>query len=55
MNTGKTVFAQVMSFLPDYEFNKCVDKYKDNHRVRSFTCKEHFCVMCFAQYKFKFI
>jgi hypothetical protein len=53
MNIGKTVFAQIMSFLPDYEFNKCVDKYKGNHRVRSFTCKEHFYVMGFAQLTYR--
>lgn len=53
MNTGKTVFAQIMSFLPDYQFNKCVDKYKGNHRVRSFTCKEHFYVMGFAQLTYR--
>ncbi len=53
MNTGKTIFAQIMSFLPDYEFNKCVDKYKGNHRVRSFTCKEHFYVMGFAQLTYR--
>jgi len=29
MNTGKTVFAQLMSFLPTYEFNKCVEKYNE--------------------------
>lgn len=49
MNIGKTVFAQLMSFLPTYEFNKCVEKYKGNHRVRNFTCKKHFYVMGFAQ------
>ena len=32
MNTGKTVLAQLMSFFPDYEFIKCVDKYKGNSR-----------------------
>ena len=53
MNIGKTVFAQIMSFLPDYEFNKCVDKYKGNHRVRSFTCKEHLYVMGFAQLTYR--
>ena len=53
MNTGKTVFAQIMSFLPDYQFNKCVDKYKGNHRVRSFSCKEHFYVMGFAQLTYR--
>ncbi len=53
MNTGKTVFAQIMSFLPDYQFNKCVDKHKGNHRVRNFTCKEHFYVMGFAQLTYR--
>ena len=53
MNTGKTIFAQLMSFLPDYEFNKCVKKYKGNHRVRNFTCKEHLYVMGFAQLTYR--
>ena len=53
MNTGKTVFAQLMSLLPDYEFNKCVKKYKGNHRVRNFTCKEHLYVMGFAQLTYR--
>lgn len=53
MNQGKTVFAQLMSFLPVYEFNKCVDRYKGNYRVRSFTCCEHFYVMSFAQLTYR--
>lgn len=49
MNSGKTVFAQLMSVIPEYEFDKCVSKYNGNHRVRNFTCRDHFYVMCFAQ------
>ena len=49
MHTGKTVFAQLMMFMPDNEFQKCVDHYKGDYRVRSFTCREHFLVMSFAQ------
>jgi hypothetical protein len=49
MNQGNTVFAQLMAFLPSYEFDKCVDRYQGNHRVRTFSCREHFYVMCFAQ------
>lgn len=49
MNQGKTVFAQLISMLPEYEFDKCVDKYKGNYRVRNFSCRDHFYVMCFAQ------
>jgi len=53
MNVGKTVFAQLMSFLPDYEFNKCVDKYKGNYKVRTFSCRSHFYVMSFAQLTYR--
>jgi len=49
MNIGKTVFAQLMSMMPEYEFDKCVSRYNGNHRVRNFTCRDHFYVMCFAQ------
>src|ERR1035437_3364422 len=53
MNQGKTVFAQLMSFLPEYEFNKCVARYKGDYKVKTFTCREHFYVMSFAQLTFR--
>ncbi len=53
MNQGKTVFAQLMSFLSDYEFNKCVNRYKGNYRVKYFTCREQFYVMSFAQLTYR--
>lgn len=49
MHLGKTVFAQLMMFMPDHEFQKCVDHYNGDYRVRSFSCREHFLVMSFAQ------
>jgi hypothetical protein len=49
MNHGKTVFAQLMSMMPEYEFDKCVARYSGNYRVRNFSCRDHFYVMCFAQ------
>lgn len=49
MYTGKTVFSQLISYLPKYEFNKCVDRYKGNHRVKRFSCWDHFLSMAFAQ------
>ncbi|MHB8483921.1 MAG: DUF4372 domain-containing protein [Nitrospiria bacterium] len=27
MNAGRTVFAQLMDFLPTYEFSQCVECY----------------------------
>ena len=49
MYSGTTVFAQVMKFMPEYEFHKCVDHYKGDYRKRKLPCREHFLVMSFAQ------
>jgi hypothetical protein len=49
MNIGRTILAQLLDFMPRYEFNKFVDKYNGNYRVKSFTCWEQFIVMSFAQ------
>ena len=35
MNTEKAVFAQLLSFIPRYEFDKCVARYNGNYRVKS--------------------
>jgi len=53
MNTGIAVLAQVMEFVFRYEFNKCVDKYNGNHKVKTFTCWELFIVMSFAQLTYR--
>ena len=37
MNLGRTVFAQLISFLPDREFRRCVSRYDGDHRWRSFS------------------
>jgi hypothetical protein len=38
MNTGKTIFAQIMDFLPLHEFRKCVHRYRGNYKVQKFSC-----------------
>ena len=35
MNTGKTLFAQLMDFLPWTTFTRIVDRYGGDHRVRT--------------------
>jgi hypothetical protein len=49
MNSGRIVFAQLMDFLPRYEFQRCVQRYSGNHRVRTFTCYDQLLSMAFAQ------
>jgi len=53
MNTGKTVFAQLISFLSQYEFNKCVERYQGNYKVKSFSCWDQFLSMAFAQLTYR--
>ena len=49
MNEGRTVFAQLLDCLPKYEFDKCVQRYRGNFRVRKLPSYEQFVVMAFAQ------
>lgn len=49
MNVGKTLFAQVMEFIPWTSFSRIVDRYRGNAGVRTLSAAEHFRVMAFAQ------
>ena len=49
MNVGKTLFAQIMEFVPWTSFGRIVDRYYGNAGVRRLTCAEQFRVMAFAQ------
>ena len=49
MNSGRTVFAQLMAHMPMQKFNQCVCRYQGDYKVRSFTCLEQFLCMAFAQ------
>jgi len=53
MNTGKTIFSQVMEFLPLYEFRKCVAKYQGDYKVLRFSCMDQFLCMAFAQLTYR--
>ncbi len=53
MNTGRTVFSQVMDLLPWLDFHKCVDRYRGNHKVQQFTCLDQFLCMAFAQLSYR--
>jgi hypothetical protein len=53
MNSGNTIFSQLMDFLPQYEFRKCVARYKGSYKVKRFTCWDQFLCMAFAQLTFR--
>lgn len=49
MHLGKTVFSQLMDFIPAHEFRRCVNRYQGNRKVSSFSCWDQFLSMAFAQ------
>jgi hypothetical protein len=53
MNTGKTLFAQLMDFLPWTTFARYVQRYAGDRRVRALPCAEQFRVMAFAQLTYR--
>ena len=53
MNAGKTIFAQLMDFIPAHEFARCVDRYQGNYKVSRFSCWDQFLCMAFAQLTYR--
>ena len=53
MHEGRTVFAQLMDWLPKYEFDKCVRRQRGDYHVRSLSCYEQFLIMAFAQLTYR--
>ena len=53
MNTGKTLFAQLMDFLPWTTFTRIVERHGGNRYVKSLTCADQFRVMAFAQLTYR--
>jgi hypothetical protein len=53
MNTGQTVFAQLMEFIPTYHFQICVDRYQGNRYVKDFSCWDQFLCLAFAQLTYR--
>jgi hypothetical protein len=53
MNIGRTVFSQIMDFIPSFQFRQCVDRYNGNYKVITFTCLDQFLCMAFAQLTYR--
>ncbi len=53
MNTGKTLFAQLMEFLPWSTFMRIVARHGGDRAVRTLSCAEQFRVMAFAQLTYR--
>jgi hypothetical protein len=53
VNVGRTLFAQVMDFVPWTSFERIVAQYGGDLGVRKFRCSEQFRVMAFAQMTYR--
>lgn len=53
MNAGKTLFAQLMDFLPWSTFDRIVARYEGNRGVRKLSCAAQYQIMAFAQLTYR--
>jgi hypothetical protein len=53
MHFGKTLFAQLMEFVPWTTFAWLVERYGGDHRVRVLPCTEQYRAMAFAQLTYR--
>ena len=53
MNSGRTVFAQLIEQLPHKEFQKCVARYRGDRYAKNFSCWDQYLAMAFAQLTYR--
>jgi len=53
MYAGRTIFSQLMDFLPLAEFHRCVERYRGDYKVQSFSCLDQFLSLAFAQLTYR--
>lgn len=53
MYTGKLVFTQVLDYLPQHTFRRCVQRYDGARHVKHFTCRDQYRCMAFAQLTYR--
>src|ERR1700688_3063860 len=53
MNSGRTVFSQLIEFLPHQEFQKCVARYGGGRYLKNLSCWDQYLSMAFAQLTYR--
>ena len=53
MNPRRTIFAQLMEGIHREQFQRCVERYEGDRRVRRFSCRNQFLAMAFAQLTYR--
>jgi DDE family transposase/uncharacterized protein DUF4372 len=49
MNTGRTVFSQLLDLLPRRAFDLAIERYQGDKKLRRFSCMDQLLCMVFAQ------
>jgi len=53
MNSGRTVFAQLIERLTHKEFQKCVARYRGDRNAKNFCCWDQYLAMAFARLTYR--
>jgi len=53
MNAGRTIFSQLIEFLPHQELQKCVDRYDGGRYLKTLSCWDQYLAMAFAQLTYR--
>ena len=53
MNTGRTIFSQLLQHVPHKEFQKCVSRYQGDRYLKKFSCWDQYLAMSFAQLTYR--
>jgi Domain of unknown function (DUF4372) len=53
MNSGRTVFSQLIEFLPHQEFQKCLARSGGSRYLQNLSCWDQYLAMAFAQLTYR--
>ena len=53
MHAGRIVFSQLLDFFHKKQFDKCIRRYRGNHRIKTFSCFDQYLCMAFAQITYR--
>jgi hypothetical protein len=53
MNTGRSLLSQILTYMPKYQFDKIIEKFKGNYKAQEFSCWEQYVCMVFAQLTYR--
>jgi hypothetical protein len=53
VNDGQMAFSQIISYGSRFALDRCIRRYGGNRRIRSFSCRDQYLAMAFAQLTYR--